>query len=425
MRLHPPRDPVTLELDGDPIEASFGEPIAVALVGAGLLALSRSPKFHRPRGPACFRGGCEGCLARVDGEPNVMTCLAAARAGTKVETQNVVGSREVDLLRVTDWFFADGMNHHELMAGVPGLGRVMQAFARRVAGIGRLPDAAQAPRPAKRREVDALVVGAGPAGMAVAARLAARGRRVEVVDDQLRRGGSACALPDARFGAVVRAYDTLVAQGVVEHRAATVAGGVFGDDVLLAGPGGAEIVTAGTLVLATGAHDGVLAFEGNDVPGVMSARAAGTCLEHGVVPGKRIAVVVAEGGGPFGDAYAEALARHADVRRAGIEVELLRGEPTLVRGSSRVKGAVVRVKGRTKEVPCDALVVCAPRSPAYELCAQAGAEVRHEPRGFVVRTGAEGRIRVGVFACGEVRGTPLDRAAIERDADAVADAACA
>ena len=68
------------------------------------------------------------------------------------------------------------------------------------------------------------------------------------------------------------------------------------------------------------------------------------------------------------------------------------------------------------------LVVDAPRAPAYKLCAQAGAELGHEPCGFVVRT-TGGLIRDGVFAVGEVAGTPFEPAAIAREAAAVAELA--
>src|SRR5437870_919184 len=86
---------VTLTFDGERITAEEGEPIASALVRAGKLQIARSPKFHRPRGPACFRGACDGCLARVDGEPNVMTCLEPARDGQTIESQNTLGAREL------------------------------------------------------------------------------------------------------------------------------------------------------------------------------------------------------------------------------------------------------------------------------------------------------------------------------------------
>jgi len=193
-RRRPPNDPVTVQFDGQGVVAERGEPVAVALIAAGHLALARSPKFHRPRGPACLRAACDGCLARVDGEPNVMTCRVPAEEGTRIETQNVVGSRDTDLLRTADWFFPEGMNHHELFAGVPGMQRVLQVFARRIAGIGRLPDEAGPPRLATRRGTDALVVGAGASGMAAALELVRRGRR----SGPPRSGGSPSFAPSGR-----------------------------------------------------------------------------------------------------------------------------------------------------------------------------------------------------------------------------------
>src|ERR1700722_614425 len=158
----PPR--VTVTRDGEPIEAEEGEPLAASLLAASKISFARSPKFHRPRGPACMRAACDGCLARVDDVPNVMTCLHPAREGTRVQVQNTLGSREVDLLRVTDWFFPEGIDHHHLFAGVPGVQSVMQAFARRVAGLGQLPGAIAPARGARRREGDVGGGGGGAAG---------------------------------------------------------------------------------------------------------------------------------------------------------------------------------------------------------------------------------------------------------------------
>ena len=408
-RRRPPNDPVTVQFDGQGVVAERGEPVAVALIAAGHLALARSPKFHRPRGPACLRAACDGCLARVDGEPNVMTCRVPAEEGTRIETQNVVGSRDTDLLRTDDWFFPEGMNHHELFAGVPGMQRVLQVFARRIAGIGRLPDEAGPPRLATRRGTDALVVGAGASGMAAALELVRRGRRVEVVDDDLVWGGSLRALVGAAavvWEPLLRAFGEAVAASRLTLRLRTTAAGLYGDDLLVAGPEGVEVVSARTLVLAPGAHDGVIPFEGNDVPGVMSARAAGWLFAHGVTAGQRMVVVTAEGGGPFGEALAQA---HG-------AAQLVRGLPDRVRGSGRVKEARVVDAAGERRWPCDTLVIDAPRAPAYELCAQAGAELAHEPRGYVVRVKEGGRIRPGVLALGEVVGTPLDVARVLEEA---------
>src|SRR5438045_3281368 len=178
-----PSDPVTLTLDGETVEAERGEPLALSLLAADKAILARSPKLHRPRGPSCFRGACDGCLARVDGVPNVMTCLVPAGGGERIDSQNVMGSRKADLLRVTDWFFAKGIDHHHLMAGVPGLGDVMQSFARKVAGLGRVPSEPEAARPARRIEVDAAIVGGGVAGIAAASAIASAGRSALLVDD--------------------------------------------------------------------------------------------------------------------------------------------------------------------------------------------------------------------------------------------------
>lgn len=373
---------VTLTFDGEKVPAEDGEPIASALVRAGHVAIARSPKFHRPRGPACFRGACDGCLARVDGQPNVMTCLEPAHEGCTIESQNTLGPRELDLLRMTDWFFPEGLNHHELFAGVPGVERVMQAFARRVAGLGKIPETVTAPRKASRRSIDVLVVGAGPSGMRAALDLKKKGRDVECIHDDLEPGGIALALGG---------FDTLLEDftGTIRSRARTIAAGIFGDDVLVLSPDGAEIISAKTVVLAPGAHDGVLAFEGNDLPGVMSARAACWLKRRNVTVGKK---PIAFGDGSFAKA---------------LGIEIVKGELLEAKGSSRVKGIVVKTSKGEQSIACDALFVDAPSAPAYELCAQAGAKLRHEPRGWIVPAG---KIRDGFYAVGEVTGASIGAA---------------
>lgn len=400
--------PVTITLDGQPIVAEEGEPLAATLVAADELAIARSPKFHRRRGPSCLRGACDGCLARVDDVPNVMTCMTAARDGMMVVSQNRLGPRDADLLRMTDWFFPDGLNHHEIFAGVPGVQNVMQAFARRVAGLGRLPGAEVPRRRATRRSADVVVVGGGAAGLAVSAMLAAKGRGVEVLDDQIAIGGSLLALgaeDRARFGAIEGLFRDALRKRSLRARTSTSAGGIYGSDLLVVGPEGAEVIEARAIVLACGAHDGVLAFENNDAPGVMSARAAGFLLQRGVVVGRKIAVVVADGGGPFGESFARAASAHA-------EVTLVRGEPRAVKGTSRAKAVVV---GK-REIACDAVLVDAPRSPSYELAEQAGATLAHELSGYLVK-----ETPPGVYATGEIAGVALDAAAIEAHAARVSE----
>ena len=406
---------VTFSFDGEEVTARAGIPLAAALVASGRLQLARSPKFHRPRGPSCMRGACDGCLVRADGEPNVLSCMTLVRAGAIVESQNTLGTRKVDLLRVTDWFFPEGMNHHELFAGVPGVSSIMQVFARRVAGLGKMPTEALASKPATRRDVGVLIVGAGPSGLALAVELAAAGHRVEIVDDAVVRGGSLRSLSRAALAPFLPVLEAVRAgeqKGTIVVRAQTTVGGVFGDDALMVGPAGAEVVHARALVLATGSHDGVLAFEGNDVPGVMSARALGLLLQVGAAPGQKL--VVAACGGAFADSVREL------AESARLTVEVAQGEPVRVVGTASVRGAVIRDSaGREKEIACDILAVDAPTAPAYELCEQAGARLRHEARGYVAQTDG-GRVRDGVWALGEACGLPFSADALLAEARAIA-----
>ena len=282
--------------------------------------------------------------------------------------------------------------------------------------------------------------------MAVASAFARRGREVLVIDDSLVAGGVLRALDEVGvrpWRTIFDAFARDVASGAVTLRCETTAGGFYGNDLLVVSAKpraqaegqarraddaiGAEVIEARAFVIATGAHDGVLAFEGNDLPGVMSARAAGWLLSRGVLAGQKVVVVVSDGGGPFGEAYARGAAR----MRAPCEVLLVHGEPVRARGSSRVKGISVRVGRKSApgdatakaiDYTADAVLIDAPRSPSYELCEQAGATLDHRPEGFVART-LRGKLRDGVWAIGEVTGTPLDPVRIARAAEEIASQA--
>lgn len=409
-RLVPLARPITLSLDGVPFSAEAGESVAQALVAADRLLVARSPKLHRPRGPACLVGGCDGCLVRLDGVPNVMSCLVAAEEGMRVETQNVVGSRTTDLLRVTDWFFPNGIDHHHLLAGVPGVSAVMQGIARRVAGLGTLPNAVAHALPSDRRDVDVLVVGTGPAGLAAASRLAALGVDVLCVDDAPLPGGSLRALGanasrafhEAHPVPRDRVYPSTVAAGIYEPAPSRAPGR---REVLLATPAGALVALPRITILATGAHDGAWLVPNNDLPGVFSSRAAALLAASGVSPGERIVVAGA-------DAFTAALAVALGGKVELIPVE--RAEVEAVLGSSRVGG--VSLAGRGK-VRADAVVHATPPEPRFELLQQAGGDVRFDGR-FV-----PGAALGDVLVAGEVAGVPFDLEALVASGVAAAERA--
>jgi len=82
---------ITLLVDGEPVEAFEGEPIATALLASGRRAFRRTVKRGEPRGVFCALGRCTDCVMIVDGQPNVRTCVTPARTGMVIETQVGLG----------------------------------------------------------------------------------------------------------------------------------------------------------------------------------------------------------------------------------------------------------------------------------------------------------------------------------------------
>ena len=85
---------ITIEIDGQPIPAFEGEPIAAALLAAGYKVFRYTVKKGEPRGVFCAIGRCTDCVMTVDGRPNVRTCITPAVDGMKVQTQAGLGTWE-------------------------------------------------------------------------------------------------------------------------------------------------------------------------------------------------------------------------------------------------------------------------------------------------------------------------------------------
>lgn len=83
---------VEFEFDGKPMRGYEGEPIATALMGAGVKVFRYTVKDQSPRGVFCAIGRCTDCVMTVDGMPNVRTCVTPLREGMKVQTQRGLGA---------------------------------------------------------------------------------------------------------------------------------------------------------------------------------------------------------------------------------------------------------------------------------------------------------------------------------------------
>ena len=87
-KLHEPiQRPVTIYIDGAPVAAEAGESVAAVLLRQSPLWSRTTPLTQSKRAPYCMMGVCFECLARVDGEASVQTCLTAVRDGMRVERQ--------------------------------------------------------------------------------------------------------------------------------------------------------------------------------------------------------------------------------------------------------------------------------------------------------------------------------------------------
>src|SRR5256885_16018749 len=77
----------------------------------------------------------------------------------RCERQNGPLGVENDLFRAADFLFPEGLDHHHLMVRSRRLARVALEIARRLAGLGELPEAAERPGRRVLRLVKLLIVG--------------------------------------------------------------------------------------------------------------------------------------------------------------------------------------------------------------------------------------------------------------------------
>ena len=156
------------------------------------------------------------------------------------------------------------------------------------------------------KEVEILIIGAGPAGLSAAIEAAKYGAEVLVVDENNKPGGQLFKQIHKFFGsrrhkAGVRGVDigTELLEEVeklgVEVMLNTVAYGFYpnGEGVALAINGEkGMIVSPKKIIMATGAGENPLAFPGWTLPGVVGAGAIQTMINvHRVSVGKRVLMI--------------------------------------------------------------------------------------------------------------------------------------
>jgi sarcosine oxidase, subunit alpha len=397
--------PVEFSFDGKKVTGYAGDTVGSALHAAGRDVISRSFKYHRPRGLLCCAGQCPNCLVEVDGWPGVRACTEPVRPGMQVKHMNARPSLRFDAMRATDYVgkqLTPPGFYYKTFIRPRRLWPLYEKVLRNAAGLGRLPRR-QAEREwrteYRRRFVDVMVIGGGVAGMAAALEAAESGADVMLVDDGPELGGSALAGGGADEA---RALGERVHAAGVEVLSPAAALGFFDGLVPVWRGDTLHQVRAERYVAATGSIEQPLMFVGNDLPGVMLCSGAERLAAlYGVRPGKRAVVATIDDRGvesalalhelgievagvtdtrPDG-ALDEALANR--IRRAGIEYLPASGV-TRAFGRKRVQGVVVTpldeegrtVLDRERGIDCDLVAVSGGTVPATSLLLQAGAKVR-------------------------------------------------
>ncbi len=430
---------LTFDFDGRSVEAYEGETVGAALHATGRHILSRSFKYHRPRGLLCVAGRCPNCLVNVDGQPNVRACVTPVQDGMRVRHQNAWPSLGADALAVVnklDPLLPVGF-YYKTFIRPRGLWPLYEKALRHAAGLGVVDFAADGHRDYEvlHLHADVLVVGGGPAGMAAALEAARGGARVILLEAEPVLGGhlrhdltrheGGDGLPAGRGFEVARHLAAALEResNITVHLGAAAFGVYEGNMV------GAEQSTRllkvryRQLVIATGAFERPLVFANNDLPGVFLASGAQRLMHlHGVQPGRRAVVITAndDGLGVAADLLdagvrveavadmrpivAEAPAAAARLREAG--VPLLPGHTIIgAHGARHVRSAVVAAPvGGTdwrggREIPCDTICLAGGFEPAAGLLHQAVAMAGGDGTGATRASDPP-----GVYGAGAVRG---------------------
>ncbi len=365
---------VRFQFEGKRIEGYENESIAVALFASGVKVFGRSRRFNHPMGWFCGIGKCSSCLMRVNGIPNVRTCITPVREGMRVELQ----------------------------------GRK-----------GVLPDEPNIKVKKKEEYVRVLIIGSGPAGLETGITSTKLGLDTLIIDENPIPGGQLIKQTHKFFGskkeyAGLRGFE--IAKTMLEglrkcggrYLTETSAIGYYWKNkkhkflAVQKQEDGYQLleIKADNIVVTSGASENYLPFPRNYLPGVYGAGGVQTLMNvYGVKPGNKALIV---GAGNVG------LIIGYQLLQAGVEVKALieamphvggylvhasklarLGVPILLRhtikeakGEEYVNGATIievdenkqPIEGTERKLDVDLILIAVGLSASTKILSQAGCE---------------------------------------------------
>lgn len=407
-----PEQTCHFEFEGKIYQGFQGDTIASALLANNEWLLSRSFKYHRPRGPLSLAGQDANSLIQLAGEPNVLADKTAITEGLSCSGQNYSGSLKKDRDAILDKlgrFMPVGFYYRSFFKPF-GSWEKWEKIIRKKAGLGVI-DLDFEPEYYDKQYLffDITIIGAGPAGMAAALKAADSGAKVLLVDENPQLGGSLSYHRFTANRASLEEYQQLSSainqQPNITLLLNAVCNAWFADNYLpIIQNTRLFKVRSKECIIAAGSFEQHVAFRNNDLPGIVLCSAAERMMQHyAIQPGQK-AVVLAGNDNALLTALDLAefnvdVAAVVDMRSHGDEnyIEQLTQlgikyipqstvyEAIASKNKLHIKGVEIRsiiadgvVGTDSHYIECDLLCMSSGYVPTYQLLCQAGGQLAYD-----------------------------------------------
>ena len=404
--------PISFSFENKAYQGLAGDSIASALAASDQWLLSRSFKYHRPRGALTMAGQDANTMVQLPSNPNALADKEPIAEGLQVMGQNYSGSLENDrgsILGLFSRFLPVGF-YYKAFFKPRGMWEKWVKLIRKKAGLGVINQQLEPEYYDKQYKFyDVVVVGAGPTGLQAALTAAVDGCEVLLVDENPILGGSLnYARLDTEGTLAKEVRDQLILEvngnSNITCMTNAMVNAWFADNWLpiICGKRLYKVRSKQT-ILCTGALEQQAVFHNNDVPGVMMSSAAQRLMHlYGVAPGKTAVVVTGND-----DGYANAL----DLMDAGVNVAAIIDLRETPKATPMIEAAIKRrlkikpgyaVYGAQQNgnhlsaveirkvvsqgicaevgetISCDLLCMAVGYTPTYQLACQSGGQLSYD-----------------------------------------------